>query len=81
MQPQPLANVHPFMTVLHEWQHGILVDCGPDWKWVDCETAVKRGPHHSATTPEAIKLHNNDISYQEKAGFCRVFTWEELKRT
>ena len=80
MQPQPLADVHPFATTLHEWKNGIQVDCGPIWKWEDCEAVVERGPHHSATTPEAIKLLNDDIGYQQKAGFCRVFTWEELKR-
>jgi hypothetical protein len=73
--------VHPFATTLHEWKTGIQVDCGPTWKWEDCEAAVERGPHHSATTPEAIKLLHDDIGYQQKAGFCRVFTWEELKRT
>ncbi len=61
MQPQPLADVHPFATTLHDWKNGIQVDCGPVWKWEDCEAAVKRGPHHSATTPEAIELLNDDI--------------------
>ena len=63
MQPHPLANVHPFSTTLHEWQHGIQVDCVPTWKWEDCEAAVEFGPHHSATTPEAIDLLNDDIGY------------------
>jgi len=69
MQPQPLADVHPFATTLHEWKTGIQVDCGPIWKWEDCEAAVERGPHHSAATPEEIKLLNDDIRYQQKAGF------------
>ena len=81
MQPQPLANIHPFSTTLHEWKNGIQVECGPDWKWEDCVAAVERGPHHSATTPDAIELLNDDIGYQQKAGFCRVFTWDELKHT
>ena len=33
------------------------------------------------TTPEAIELLYDIIGYQQKAGFCRVFTWEKLKRT
>jgi len=81
MQPQPLADVHPFATTLHEWKNGIKVDCGPVWKWEDCEAAVERGPHHTATTPEAIDLLHTDIDYQQKAGFCRVFRWDELQRT
>jgi hypothetical protein len=66
MQPQPLANVHPFLMTLHKWHHGIQVDCGPDWKWEDCEAAVKRGPHHSATTPEAIELFKTTILVTRK---------------
>jgi hypothetical protein len=30
MQPQPLAEVHPFTPKLWEWHHGIPVDCGPN---------------------------------------------------
>jgi hypothetical protein len=30
MQPQPLADVHPFTHTLKEWRHSIAVDCGPD---------------------------------------------------
>jgi hypothetical protein len=40
MQPQPLANVHPFTPTLKEWRHGINVDCGPDWTWDVIEAAV-----------------------------------------
>jgi hypothetical protein len=76
-----LADVHPFSPTLHKWKPWIQVDCSPDWKWDACETAVERGPHYSATTPEAIKLFAEDISYQVKAGFCKVVTWEELKLT
>ena len=31
MQPQPLSGTNPFMPTLNKWQHGIEVDCGPDW--------------------------------------------------
>ena len=42
------------------------------------QAAVDRGPHQSALTPESIALFAEDIGYQERAGFCKVFTWEEL---
>jgi hypothetical protein len=80
MQPQPLAEVHPFAPTLRKWQQGIPVDCGLDWDWSVIEAAVERGPHPSAWTPESIALFAKDISYQIKAGFCRIFPWEELKR-
>jgi hypothetical protein len=79
MQPQPLSNIHPFLSTLREWQAGIQVDCGPEWDMTTCDAAVERGPHPSAQTAEAIELFAEDISYQEKAGFCQVFLWDELR--
>jgi hypothetical protein len=72
MQPQPLAEVHPFAPTLWKWQQGIPVDCG-------IEAAVEHGPHPMARSPESIALFIEDIEYQIKASFCRVFTWKELK--
>ncbi len=69
MQPQPLAEVHPFMPTLKGWQHGINMDCGPDWDWEVIEAAVARGPHPIATTPDAIAFFKEDMAYQEKGGF------------
>ena len=53
MQPQYLAEMHPFVHVLHEWKEGIEVDCGDDWEWATIEEAVLRGPHPTANTPES----------------------------
>ena len=80
MQPQPLSTIHPFSSTLREWQAGIQVDCGPEWDMTTCDAAVERGPHPTALTAEAIELFAEDISYQEKAGFCQVFLWDELRR-
>jgi hypothetical protein len=81
MQPQPLAEVHPFEPTLWKWQQGIPVDCGPDWACSVINAAVERGPHPTARTPELIALFTEDIKYQIKAGFCQVFLWEDLKKT
>jgi hypothetical protein len=80
MQPQPLAEVHPFAPTLRKWQQGIPVDCGSDWDWSVIEAAVECSPHPMARTPQLIALFIKDIKYQIKACFCRVLTWEELKR-
>jgi hypothetical protein len=79
MQPQPMAEVHPFAPTLRKWQQGIPVDCGPNWERTVIEAAVDRGPHPTARTPELIALFVKDIEYQIKAGFCRVFMWEDIK--
>ncbi len=80
MQPQSLADVHPFKLTLKEWRHGIEVDCGPDWTWDVIVAAVLQGPHPTVCTPEAIALFEEDIEYQRQAGFCKVIPWEELRR-
>ena len=80
MQVQPLAEKHPFAQTLKDWEHGVKVDCGDDWDWDVIEAAVERGPHPSADTKESYELFRDDIRYQEKAGFCKVYSWEELKR-
>jgi hypothetical protein len=69
MQPQPLSEVHPFTPTLHNWRHGIEVDCRSNWSWENVEVAVARGPHPTASTPDAIALFKEDIAYQVKAGF------------
>ncbi len=78
MQPQPLADVHPFTPTLKEWRHGIEVDCGPDWTWEVIKAAIARGPHPTACTHKAIALFKEDIEYQQQAGFCKMIPWEEL---
>jgi hypothetical protein len=80
MQPQPLADVHPFTPTIKKWRHGIAVDCGPHWSWDVIEATVERGPHPTARTPEAMALFEEDIEYQHKAGFCNVIPWDEIKR-
>ncbi len=79
MQPQPLADAHPFTPILKEWRCWISVDCGPDWTWSDIEAAGSRGPHPTAHTPAAFALFAEDIAYQVKAGFCLVMSWEDIK--
>ncbi len=79
MQPQPLLAVPPFTPTLNKWQHGIEVDCNPDWTWDVVEAAVAHGPHPTASTPDSIQLFKEDIAYQVKAGFCKVMLWEDLK--
>ena len=80
MQPQPLADIHPFTPIMKEWRNGIAVDCGPDWSWDVIEAAIARGPHPTARTPEAIALFKDDIEYQVNAGFSTVMLWDDVRR-
>lgn len=80
MSPTAEVGFHPFTEELREWESGVPVDCGKNWDWAVIEQAVARGPHVSAMTPEAIELVTEDVAYQVKAGYARIFTWAELKR-
>ena len=73
MHPQPLAKVHPFTPTMKAWRQGIPVDCGPDWTWDVIAAAVAHGPHPTA-------LFAEDIEYQVKGGFCKVYWWDELQK-
>jgi hypothetical protein len=80
MHPQPFAEVHPFTQTLKKWRHGIPVDCGPEWNWDVIAAAVAHGPHPTARNPDSITLFAEDIAYQVKAGFCKVYRWDELQK-
>jgi hypothetical protein len=80
MQPQPLADIHPFTPVMQEWRDGIAVDCGPDWSWEVIKAVIERGPHPTARTHNAIALFKEDIEYQANAGFSKVMLWDDVKR-
>jgi hypothetical protein len=81
MQPQQLAESHPFFHTLRQWgSQGVPVDCGPDWEWDAVLAAVARGPHRSAMEPENIQLVHEDVQYQVDAGFSKIVLWEDLKK-
>ena len=63
MQPQPLADMHPFTPTLKKWRHGITVDCGLDWSWDVIKAAGECGLHPTACTPKALALFEEDIEY------------------
>ena len=79
MQPAAWVAFHPFSETLEEWEHGVPVDCGPDWDAETVDQAILKGPHRSALDPEAIRLVHEDLKYQVDAGFSRIVLWDEVK--
>ena len=55
------------------------MDCGRDRTKDEVVAAIRRGPHVSAKTPEAIELFEEDITYQVEAGFARIVAWDDIK--
>ena len=49
-------------------------------KWDVITAMVDQGPHPTARTQDSISLFKEDIEYQIKAGFCKVYLWEDLKK-
>jgi hypothetical protein len=81
MAPAACVNMHPFSDTLREWETGAPVDCGPPWSREAIEAAIAKGAHKSATSAESIALIIEDVTYQVKAGYAEVSTWEELRRS
>jgi hypothetical protein len=69
------------MHTLQEWRNGIPVDCGPKWSWDIIQAAIQHGLHPTACTPESVALFADNITYQTKAGFCKVFLWDDFQCT
>ena len=80
MAPAPCVDFHPFTKTLHEWENGVPANCGLDWTWDTVETAVKRGPHKSALTPEAMSVMKTDVACQVKSGCANVHVLNEMCR-
>lgn len=74
-----VAERHPFGATLKEWERGVPVNCGPDWKREAIDEAVRRGPHVSALTPDARQLVMEDVMYQVEAGFSEIVLWDSIK--
>jgi hypothetical protein len=82
LQPQDLARrLLPktvFKVLMAFATKGVPTECGDPWTPQVIELARQAGPHVSALTPENVQLINEDIDYQEKAGFVEVVTETDL---
>jgi hypothetical protein len=49
MQPLAFAIMaHPFGNTCKDWEHGVPMDCGPNWLQEALLAAIKHGPHPMA---------------------------------
>ena len=55
MKPLELAELHPFVDTLKQWEYGVPIDCGEPWSRATIEAALQKGAHSSACTPESIE--------------------------
>ena len=80
MCPSGLALEHPAAETLLEYATGGCPTLtGAQWTREMIEEAVARGPHVSATSPEAIEYFKSEIEHKIAAGQARVVEWESIK--
>ena len=72
---------HPFVATLEvqRWAGGVSATCGEPWTRAAITTVVERGPHTSASTPDARQLIEEEVQYQTAAGFSEVVLWHNLR--
>ena len=69
----PVANSHPAAHLLHKLSSsGCPLDCGEDWSEEHLLTALKRGPHISATNPEAAAYLHKETQEKVQGNYVKV---------
>ena len=80
MRPDPSIQNHPaFPTLLSYATDGCPVQCGEQWTKEHLEEAIRRGPHLSATSPEAAAFLHEEAREKVNLGQARIIQWDEVK--
>ncbi len=80
MCPSGLARIHPAGEQLESWSKlGCPTMTGKPWTIQQMTEAVHRGPHVSATTPEAMEHFAAEIKEKIAAGQARTVLWDDIK--
>ena len=80
MCPTGRARNHPAADTLREWATlGCPTRTGRNWTKEKMWEAVDRGPHWSATTPEAIIHFAEEIKEKLSTHQARLVQWDDIK--
>ena len=80
MCPKGQALGHPAAQLLQEYAEvGCPVRTGKPWTREMMEEAVRRGPHESALTPEALEHFANEAKEKVKKGQAVLIAWDDIK--
>ena len=80
MCPSGLALEHPAAATLLDYASGGCPTLtGNNWTREMIEEAIERGPHVSATSPEAIEYFKSEIEQKVAAGQAKVVEWDSIK--
>ncbi len=82
MCPTGLARLHPAGEKLETWSKlGCPTMMGKPWTIQQMTEAIHRGPHVSATTPEAMAHFAAEIVKKVAAGQARTVLWDDIKHS
>ena len=80
MCPTGRALNHPAADTLREWAtFGCPTRTGRNWTREEMWEAVERGPHRSATTPEALIHFAEEIKEKLRTNQARIVPWDDIK--
>ena len=80
MYPTKFALTHPAAPMLQDWgRRGCPVNCGANWSTTQILHALKRGPHISATSTDAIQALQNETLEKIENGYARLVRWGDIK--
>lgn len=80
MDPQPSMQWHDAAALLqHYADHGCPVDCGTPWSTEHLEALLRRGPHISAKSPEAMQALLDETYDKVKNGYARLVRYGDIK--
>ena len=80
MCPTGPALNHPAATLLREWATlGCPTRTGRNWTKEEIWAAVERGPHQSATSPEALTHFTEEIKEKLDKKQAHLVAWDDIK--
>ena len=72
---------HKAATLLASYaEHGCPVDCGEDWTKEHIELMLRRGPHKSARSKNAISALQEETYEKVKNGYAKIVRYGDIKQ-
>ena len=80
MYPRTYAHSHEAAPLLTKYaKEGCTVDCGPDWDKEKIVALLRKGPHNSSKSKDAIRQLRAETKEKIKNGYARVVKWGQIK--
>ena len=82
VQPRHQALEHPAANLIGSYaKHGCPVDCGPKWSRDHIEAAIRRGPHPSAHSRDAIQALHDETNDKVANGYAKIVRYGDIQQS